>query len=102
MMSSLPKLPSWAVPDEVRSKWPAPMLKQSESGKEVMKVNEGPARFEFTLDVSHYLPEELKVTVSDNVLSVEGRHEAKEASGPNSSTSVRQFSRKWTLPPDCR
>ncbi len=40
--------------------------------------------------------------MSDNVLSVEGRHESKEASGGNSAATVRQFSRKWTLPPDCR
>ena len=70
-----------------------------------MTVNEKPGqKFEVTLDVSHYLPEELKVTVSDNVLSVQARHQAKdEDSAPGmSSSSVREFSRKWTLPESCR
>ena len=35
MMSSMPQLPSWAVPNELKSKWPSPMLKHSEQGKEV-------------------------------------------------------------------
>ena len=68
-------------------------------------MNDKPGqKFEVTLDVSHYLPEELKVTVSDNVLSVQARHEAKdEGAAPGmSSRSVRQFSRKWTLPDSCR
>ena len=68
-------------------------------------MNDKPGqKFEVTLDVSHYLPEELKVTVSDNVLSVQARHEAKdEGAAPGmSSSSVRQFSRKWTLPNSCR
>jgi len=104
MMSSMPQLPSWAVPTELKSKWPSPMLKHSEQGKEVLTVNEKPGqKFEVTLDVSHYLPEELKVTVSDNVLSVQARHQAKdEDSAPGmSSSSVREFSRKWTLPESC-
>ena len=37
MMSSMPQLPSWAVPNELKSKWPSPMLKHSEQGKEVRK-----------------------------------------------------------------
>ena len=72
---------------------------------QVLTVNEKPGqKFEVTLDVSHYLPEELKVTVSDNVLSVQARHQAKdEDSAPGmSSSSVREFSRKWTLPESCR
>ena len=72
---------------------------------QVLTVNDKPGqKFEVTLDVSHYLPEELKVTVSDNMLSVQARHEAKdEGAAPGmSSSSVRQFSRKWTLPDSCR
>ena len=72
---------------------------------QVLAVKDKPGqKFEVTLDVSHYLPEELKVTVSDNVLSVQARHESKDegATPGMSSSSVRQFSRKWTLPDSCR
>lgn len=67
----------------------------------MIKVKEGDDKFEVTLDVSQYRPEELKVTTLDNVLSIEGRHEAAsgDAGAGTSSSSVRQFSRKWTLPP---
>lgn len=102
---SIPQLPLWAVPKELKSKWPSPMLKLSEEGMEVMRVNDKPGQqFEVTLDVSHFLPEELKVTVSDNMLSVEARHVGKDddAAPGVRTTSIRQFSRKWTLPEDCR
>ena len=32
-------------------------------------------KFEVTLDVSQYKPEELKVSTVNNVLSIEGKHE---------------------------
>merc|ERR1719210_1409517 len=44
---------------------------------EVMKVKQDDNKFEVTLDVSDYKPEELKVTTVNNVLSIEGKHEAK-------------------------
>ena len=42
-----------------------------------MKVKEDDSKFEVTLDVSDYRPEELKVTTVNNVLSIEGKHEQK-------------------------
>jgi hypothetical protein len=33
---------------------------------QVLKVNESPSQFEVTLDVSHYLPEELKVRLDSS------------------------------------
>ena len=41
------------------------------------QVKQDDNKFEVTLDVSDYKPEELKVTTVNNVLSIEGRHEAK-------------------------
>ena len=41
----------------------------------VIKVKEDKEKFEVTLDVSQYKPEELKVSTVNNVLSIEGKHE---------------------------
>ena len=72
---------------------------------QVIKVNENDSKFEVTLDVPQYKPEELKVTVINNVLSIEGKHaEDKSDKGEEaafSSSVMRQFSRKWTLPSQC-
>ena len=72
---------------------------------QIIKVNENPNKFEVTLDVPQYKPEELKVTVINNTLSIEGKHadekQENDADSAFSSSVMRQFSRKWTLPSDC-
>ena len=72
----------------------------------VIKVKQSDDKFEVTLDVPQYRPEELKVTVINNILSIEGAHneskkESKDEDGSFASSVMRQFSRKWTLPPNC-
>jgi len=98
-----PQLPSWAIPDDLRSKW---TRQESQDGNEVIKVKQSDDKFEVTLDVPQYKPEELKVTVINNILSIEGAHneakkETKDEDGAFASSVMRQFSRKWTLPPSC-
>ena len=71
--------------------------------KKVIKVNENTDKFEVTLDVPQYKPEELKVTVINNTLSIEGKHgeeqkDVQDGASAFSSSVMRQFSRKWTLP----
>uniref|UniRef100_A0A0N5B287 SHSP domain-containing protein n=1 Tax=Strongyloides papillosus TaxID=174720 RepID=A0A0N5B287_STREA len=51
--------------------------------------------FKVKMDVSHYGPEELKVTVKDNYLQVEGNHEEKN---DKYGTIKRSFVRKFALP----
>jgi len=99
-----PQLPRWAIPDDLRDKW-TPAISQ-DNGNEVIKVKENDSKFEVTLDVPQYRPEELKVTVVNNVLSIEGKHveDKSDKQGEDasfSSSSMRQFSRKWTLPSQC-
>jgi len=100
-----PQLPSWALPDTVKDKW-MPMM--TKSNDEVIKVTNDDQKFEVTLDVSEYKPEELKVTTVNNTLAIEGKHESQKSDQDNtpmstasgSSSVMRQFSRKWTLPTD--
>merc|ERR1711944_199737 len=44
---------------------------------EVIRVKEDETKMEVSLDTSQYRPDELKVMVSDGVLTVEGKHEEK-------------------------
>ena len=48
---------------------------------QVIKVKEDKDKFEVTLDVSQYRPEELKVSTVNNVLSIEGKHEEEVCRG---------------------
>jgi len=101
-----PQLPAWAMPDSMKDKW-MPMMKSKND--EVIKVKDDDTKFEVTLDVSEYRPEELKVTTVNNTLAIEGKHEDSKSDEKNTATStasgssqvMRQFSRKWTLPADC-
>ena len=63
---------------------------------EVIRVKEDEEKLEVSLDTSQYRPDELKVSVSDGVLMVEGKHEEKAEDG--SKMVSRMFSRKYSLP----
>merc|ERR1712141_987693 len=63
---------------------------------EVIRVKEDDSKLEVSLDTSQYRPDELKVSVSDGVLLVEGKHEEKAEDG--SKMVSRSFSRKYSLP----
>jgi len=108
-----PQLPAWAIPDSLKTTSTdlAPMSfgrQFSSQPDEVIKVKQDDTKFEVTMDVSDYKPEELKVTTVNNVLSIEGKHEHKQESSNDtaasnnfgSSSVMKQFSRKWTLPKD--
>ncbi|XP_077513363.1 heat shock protein hsp-16.2-like [Amblyomma americanum] len=53
-------------------------------------------KFQLQLDVSQFKPEDVKVSLSGNQLTVRARSEAKESE----STFVREFSHSVTLPDD--
>merc|ERR1712088_602508 len=69
-----PQLPSWAIPDTVND--------------EVIKVTNDDQKFEVTLDVSEYKPEELKVTTVNNTLAIEGKHESHKSDQDNTPMST--------------
>jgi len=63
---------------------------------EVIRVKEDENKMEVSLDTAQYRPDELKITVEEGVVCVEGRHEEKAEDG--SKMVSRMFSRKYTLP----
>ena len=85
-------------------RWMLPSLKHEfkdmnlfqSKDSEVIRVKEDEKKMEVSLDTSQYRPDELSVSVSDGVVSVEGKHEEKAEDG--SKMVSRQFSRKYTLP----
>jgi len=110
-----PQLPAWAIPDNLRTELTpfqgfggAGASGNAGTANEVIKVKQDDGKFEVTLDVSDFKPEELKVTTVNNVLSIEGKHEAHQEDSKDtgnstafgSSSVMKQFSRKWTLPKD--
>merc|ERR1712062_51367 len=67
---------------------------------EVIRVKEDESKLEVSLDTGQYRPDELKVSVNEGVLVVEGKHEEKAEDG--SKMVSRMFSRKYTLPPSTK
>jgi len=67
---------------------------------EVIRVKEDEGKMEVSLDTAQYRPDELKVTVDEGVVCVEGRHEEKAEDGTKMVS--RSFSRKYTLPQGAR
>ena len=63
---------------------------------EVIRVKEDDKKMEVSLDTSQYRPDELSVSVSGGVVTVEGKHEEKAEDG--SKMVSRQFCRQYTLP----
>eukprot|EP00095_Tigriopus_kingsejongensis_P001935 maker-scaffold246_size239296-snap-gene-1.32 protein:Tk01935 transcript:maker-scaffold246_size239296-snap-gene-1.32-mRNA-1 annotation:"lethal2essential for life" len=97
-------LPRWFMP---RSSGEASSAVVS-GDRQIMRIKEDDQKFEITLDVHDYRPEELKVrTQPDNTIIIEGKHEerSKDAKGGASSNNynavLQQFSRQYSLPPSC-
>ncbi|KAE9416638.1 hypothetical protein Angca_006779 [Angiostrongylus cantonensis] len=63
---------------------------------EAHQVVDDEKKFAVSIDVSHFKPEELKVSLDGKVLTVEGKQECKN----DNSYMARSFVRSWTLPND--
>merc|ERR1712117_425275 len=85
----------WMLP-ALNTDFPTNMDIFKSKDNDVIRVKEDDTKMEISLDTSQYRPDELKVMVSDGVLTVEGKHEEKAEDG--SKMVSRQFSRKYSLP----
>ncbi len=75
-------------------------LFQDTKDSEVIRMKEDDSKMEVSLDTSNYKPDELSVSVANNAVTIEGKHEEKAEDG--SKMVARQFVRKYTLPRDTR
>merc|ERR1719245_2849926 len=90
--------------DKWENGWMFPSLKNEfkdmnlfqSKDSEVIRVKEDDNKMEVSLDTSQYRPDELSVSVSNGLVTVEGKHEEKAEDG--SKMVSRQFVRKYTLP----
>jgi len=93
---------SSAGADEDLDAWPQPSVIRSNVGSKVT-VNDNDQRFEFIIPTDEYEPQELKVTVLDDVLKIEGKHVEEHTEGEGDKQTKRksvskQFSRSYVLP----
>merc|ERR1712018_222536 len=70
----------WMLP-ALNTDFPTNMELFKTKDSEVIRVKEDESKLEVSLDTSQYRPDELKVSVSDGVLVVEGKHEEKAEDG---------------------
>ncbi|CAB3407022.1 unnamed protein product [Caenorhabditis bovis] len=64
--------------------------------QEIGKIENNDQKFAVKLDVSQFAPEELKVNLEGNLLTISGEHEVKSEHG----YTKRSFTRQFTLPKD--
>merc|ERR1712189_154385 len=60
------------------------------------EVKEDDSHMKISLDTSQYKPEDLKVSVNNGIVTVQGNYEEKDESG--SKMVLRRFSKTFTLP----
>jgi len=88
----------WMLPSLGSSLDNMDLFKDKDS--ELIRVKQDNSSIEVSLDTSGYRPDELRVSVTNNIISIEGRHEEKSEDG-NKMVS-RQFNRKYSLPAGVR
>ena len=62
-----------------------------------MRLTDDDSKFEVSLDTHGYKPDEIRINVRGDLLTVEGKHEERS----DNRSEMRQFSRTYSLPPDC-
>ena len=89
--------PRFLSRDDSEKMFPSDFFNFKREEDQVLRIKEDESNFELSLDTHEYRPDEIKVNVNGNMLSVEAKHEEK---GENKFVS-RQFARKYTLPEGC-
>uniref|UniRef100_A0A0N5BKS0 SHSP domain-containing protein n=1 Tax=Strongyloides papillosus TaxID=174720 RepID=A0A0N5BKS0_STREA len=75
--------------------WMDKSLTDSHKFAQCPEIINNAKEFKVKMDVSHFTPEELKVSVKNNFLQVEGKHEEKS---DDYGTIERSFIRRYALP----
>ncbi len=64
---------------------------------QVIRIKNDDSKFEVSLDVHDFRPDEIKVNIKDSMLSIEAKHEEKT----DNKVVMKHFSRSYTLPESC-
>ena len=68
-----------------------------EQDDQVIRITDNDKKYELAIDTQGYKPDDIKVTVEKNVMTVEAKHEEKD----EGKFVSRQFKRSYTLPKEC-
>lgn len=87
----------WLMP----RRWMMPSLfeenfKMGATDSNVISLNNDDKKMEISLNTTGYKPDELKVNIANDAVTIEGRHEEKSESGH--TMVARQFSKSYSLP----
>jgi len=69
---------------------------------EVLKVSENDKKFEVIIDTDGFKPDEIQVKITNDIVTVEAKHEEKSEKPNEKKFAARQFSRSYTLPNTCK
>merc|ERR1712018_920190 len=100
------KAPGWIFPQKRGHFMRLPSIFNEEASKDMFKdeqqitVKNDDKNFQISLDTSSYRPDEIKIDVTNNVITVEAKHEEKSEDGHKHVS--RFFARKYTLPEGCK
>merc|ERR1712061_592984 len=98
-----PSVPSWALPEDHKKNWPM-IGNCTESGRsecEVVKLETTESKWEVELDVAKFKPEDLKVAVVGDLVTISGSQTEQFIGNDTSSNTVRSFTKRYTLPSGC-
>jgi len=102
------KAPGWLFPQRRANFMRLPSIFNEETSKDMFKIKDeqqisiknDDKNFQISLDTSSYRPDEIKIDVTNNVITVEAKHEEKSEDGHKHVS--RFFARKYTLPEGCK
>merc|ERR1712183_943182 len=98
-----PSVPSWALPEDHKKNWPM-IGNCTESGRsecEVVKLDTTESKWEVELDVAKFKPEDLKVAVVGDLVTISGSQTEQFIGNDTSSNTSRSFTKRYTLPSGC-
>ncbi|CAJ0939099.1 unnamed protein product, partial [Mesorhabditis belari] len=75
-----------------------PHARHLDIGNSIGNISNDANHFAVDIDCAHFRPEEIKVNVDGNKLSIEGHHEERN---DQHGTIQRTFKRSYVLPEDC-
>merc|ERR1711872_794502 len=88
-----PALPGWALPEDHKKNWPMISGEDTASNMETIKITETGQNWEVQLDVSRFDPEDLKVKVAGDLVTISGAVTDSFGEGNESSISKRSFTK---------
>merc|ERR1712203_617002 len=96
-----PSVPSWALPEDHKKNWPMIGNCTETRDCEVVKLETTESKWEVELDVAKFKPEDLKVAVVGDLVTISGTQTEQIIGNDTSSNTSRSFTKRYTLPSGC-